>query len=258
MQLQFTVENLEYFLFIVTRVSAFVFTAPFFSFGSIPRQFKIAFTLIFSTLLYLTLPSVPVTYPGVIGFSLMVMSEALAGALLGYFTNIVMTILNFTGRLIDMEIGFAMVTMYDPVFKVDTSVTGKLYNYLVIILLLVNDFHHYFLRAFVDAFKVVPIGRAVISANTVNVITYFLGNYFMIAMRLMLPIYATMLLVNVVLGVMAKVAPQMNMFVVGIQLKLLGGLVVMILMMSMLPGVANYITKEMQDVFLRAVEALKS
>ena len=256
MQLQFTVENLEYFLFIVTRVSAFVFTAPFFSFGSIPRQFKIAFTLIFSTLLYLTLPSVPVTYPGVIGFSLMVMSEALAGALLGYFTNIVMTILNFTGRLIDMEIGFAMVTMYDPVFKVDTSVTGNLYNYFVIILLLVNDFHHYFLRAFVDAFKVVPIGRAVISANTVNVITYFLGNYFM--MRLMLPIYATMLLVNVVLGVMAKVAPQMNMFVVGIQLKLLGGLVVMILMMSMLPGVANYITKEMQDVFLRAVEALKS
>lgn len=258
MQLQFTVENLEYFLFIVTRVSAFVFTAPFFSFGSIPRQFKIAFTLIFSTLLYLTLPSVPVTYPGVIGFSLMVMSEALAGALLGYFTNIVMTILNFTGRLIDMEIGFAMVTMYDPVFKVDTSVTGNLYNYFVIILLLVNDFHHYFLRAFVDAFKVVPIGRAVISANTVNVITYFLGNYFMIAIRLMLPIYATMLLVNVVLGVMAKVAPQMNMFVVGIQLKLLGGLVVMILMMSMLPGVANYITKEMQDVFLRAVEALKS
>ena len=157
-----------------------------------------------------------------------------------------------------MEIGFAMVTMYDPVFKVDTSVTGNLYNYFVIILLLVNDFHHYFLRAFVDAFKVVPIGRAVISANTVNVITYFLGNYFMIAMRLMLPIYATMLLVNVVLGVMAKVAPQMNMFVVGIQLKLLGGLVVMILMMSMLPGVANYITKEMQDVFLRAVEALKS
>ena len=66
-----------------------------------------------------------------------------------------------------------------------------------------------------------------------------------------------MLLVNVVLGVMAKVAPQMNMFVVGIQLKLLGGLVVMVLMMTMLPGVADYLTKEMQDVFLKAVEALK-
>ena len=258
MQLQFTVENLEYFLFIVTRVSAFVFTAPFFNFGSIPRQLKIAFTLLFSTLLYLTLPYTEVVYPGVIGFALMVLSEALTGALLGYFTNIVMTILNFTGRLIDMEIGFAMVTMYDPVFKVDTSVSGNLYNYFVIILLLIGNFHHYFLKAFVDAFKVMPIGRAVVNVNVVNVIVGFLGNYFLIAMRLMLPIYATMLLVNVVLGVMAKVAPQMNMFVVGIQLKLLGGLVVMVLMMTMLPGVANFLTKEMQDVFLKAVEALKS
>ena len=159
MQLQFTVENLEYFLFIVTRVSAFVFTAPFFSFGSIPRQLKIAFTLIFSTLLYLTLPYNEVAYPGIAGFTLVVLSEALAGALLGYFTNIVMTILNFTGRLIDMEIGFAMVTMYDPVFKVDTSISGSLYNYFVIILLLIGNFHHYFLNAFVDAFKVIPIGK---------------------------------------------------------------------------------------------------
>ena len=258
MQLQFTVENLEYLLFIVTRVSAFVFAAPFFNFGSVPRQLKIAFTIIFSTLLYLTLPYTVVTYPGVIGFTFMVLSEALAGAMLGYFTNIVMTILNFTGRLIDMEIGFAMVTMYDPVFKVDISVSGNLYNYFVIILLLIGNFHHYFLKAFVDAYRVIPIGKAVVNANMVNVIVDFLGNYFLIAMRLMLPIYATMLLVNVVLGVMAKVAPQMNMFVVGIQLKLLGGLIVMVLMMTILPGVADYLIREMQDVFLKAVEALKS
>lgn len=258
MQLQFTVENLEYFLFIVTRVSAFVFTAPFFNFGSVPRQIKVAFTVLLSSLLYLTLPYTEVTYPGIIGFTFMIISETLAGALLGYFTNIVMTVLNFTGRLIDMEIGFAMVTMYDPVFKVDTSVTGNLYNYFVIILLLVGNFHHYFLRAFVDAYAVLPIGKVMITTNVVNVIVDFLGNYFLIAMRLMLPIYATMLLVNAVLGVMAKVAPQMNMFVVGIQLKLLGGLIVMVLMMTMLPGVADYLTREMQEVFLKAVEALKS
>lgn len=258
MQLQFTVENLEYFLFIVTRVSAFVFTAPFFNFGSIPRQLKISFTLIFSALLYLTLPYTEVTYPGIVGFTFMVLSEVLAGALLGYFTNIVMTILNFTGRLIDMEIGFAMVTMYDPVFKVDTSVSGNLYNYFVIILLLVGNFHHYFIAAFVDAYKVIPIGKAIVDASLVNLMVDFLGNYFLIAMRLMLPIYATMLLVNAVLGVMAKVAPQMNMFVVGIQLKLLGGLIVMVLMMTMLPGVANYLMREMQEVFLKAVEVLKS
>ena len=100
---------------------------------------------------------------------------------------------NFTGRLIDMEIGFAMVTMFDPVFKVDTSVSGNLFNYFTILLLLIGNFHHYFLAAFVDAYKVIPIGRAMVNANTVNVIVDFLGNYFLIAMRFMLPIYATML-----------------------------------------------------------------
>lgn len=257
MQLQFTVENLEYFLFILTRVSAFVFIAPFFNFGSIPRRLKVAFTILFSTILYFAVPYTEVTYSGLTGFTLIIIFETFKGALLGYFTNIVMTILNFTGRLIDMEIGFAMVTMYDPIFRVDISVSGNLYSYFVILLLLVGDFHHYFLKAFVDAFTVVPIGTIVKGWSLERVMIEFLGDYFLIAMRLMLPIYATMLLVNLVLGIMARVAPQMNMFVVGIQLKLLGGFIVMVLMMTMLPGVANYLTKEMQDVFLKAVEVLK-
>ena len=87
--------------------------------------------------------------------------------------------------------------------------------------------------------------------------TTFLADYFLIAMRLMLPIYATMLLVNAVLGVMAKVAPQMNMFVVGIQLKVFAGFIVLILMMAMLPGVADFIISEMKEVFLMAVEVIK-
>jgi len=259
MQVQFTIENLEYFLFIVTRVSAFVFTAPFFNFGEVPRKFKFTFTLMFSVLLYLT-PSVhnnTVIYTGIAGFTLIIFSEAMAGALLGFFTNIVMTILNFTGRLIDMEIGFAMVTLYDPVFRVQSSVSGNLYSYFIILLLLLGNFQHYFIKAFVDTYSVVPVGRAFINDTAVAVMTTFLADYFLIAMRLMLPIYATMLLVNAVLGVMAKVAPQMNMFVVGIQLKVFAGFIVLILMMAMLPGVADFIISEMKEVFLMAVEVIK-
>lgn len=258
MQLQFTVENLEYFLFIVTRVSAFVFTAPFFTFGQVPRRVKASFVFLFSTLLYLTLPATPFTYRGISDFALLIFMEVVAGAMLGYFTNIVMSILNFTGRLIDMEIGFAMVTMFDPVFNVQSSVSGNLYSYFIILLLLVSNFHHYFLKAFVDAFTVIPIGGVSFGGGIILVMTSFLRDYFIIAMRLMLPVYAAMLLVNTVLGVMAKVAPQMNMFVVGIQLKLLAGLLVLLLMMAMLPQVADILTKKMAEIFTLAVEGMKS
>lgn len=258
MQVQFTVENLEYFLFIVTRVSAFVFTAPFFTFGQLPRRVKAGFVFIFSLVLYFSIPASPFQYRGVIDFALMMLVETMVGALLGFFSNIVMSILNFTGRLIDMEIGFSMVTMFDPVFKVQSSVSGNLYTYFIILILLVNHFQVYFIKAFVDAFTIIPIGGAFVGLNLVLVITGFLRDYFIISMRIMLPIYATMLLVNTVLGVMAKVAPQMNMFVVGIQLKLLAGLFVLILMMALLPSVADMLIKEMTDIFEKAVEAMKS
>lgn len=257
MQLQFTLENMEYLLFIVARVSAFVFTAPFFTFGEVPQKMKAAFTLLFSALLYVTIPNTPTRYLGIAGFTGLVVMEAVAGILLGFFTNIVMTILNFTGRLIDMEIGFSMVTMYHPVFRVETSVSGNLYSYFIILLLLVGNFHHYFIRAFVDSYQVIPVGGVNLSFGLLGVIENFLGEYFLIAMRLMLPIYASMLLVNTVLGVMAKVAPQMNMFVVGIQLKVLGGLIVLILMMAMLPGVADFLMKQMSKVFVDLVEVLR-
>lgn len=258
MQIQFSVESVEYLLLIMTRVSAFVFTAPFFSFGNLPRQIKAGFTLVFSLLIYLSLPPMEITYNGVIGFALLVITEVLCGAILGYFTNIVMTILNFTGRLIDMEIGFAMVTMYDPVFRVNTTVSGNLYSYFVILLLLTGNFHHYFLKAFIDTYAVIPMGRVVFGVTVIKIITKFLLNYFLISMKLMLPIYATILLVNSVLGIMAKVAPQMNMFVIGIQLKLLAGFSVMVLMVAMIPGVVDYLIREMQDIFLLAVEVLRS
>lgn len=86
----------------------------------------------------------------------------------------------------------------------------------------------------------------------------FMRDYFLIAFRIVLPLYGTMLLVNVVLGIMAKVAPQMNMFVVGIQLKILFGLAILMLMIFMLPGVTDFIVGEMKDMFRAVVEMISS
>jgi flagellar biosynthetic protein FliR len=72
-----------------------------------------------------------------------------------------------------------------------------------------------------------------------------------------MPIYAMILIVNIVLGIMAKVAPQMNMFVVGMQLKVLAGLAVLTLVMQLLPGVSDYIIKEMVKIMRLAVEAIR-
>lgn len=79
-----------------------------------------------------------------------------------------------------------------------------------------------------------------------NSMLEFLSDYVIIGFRIVLPIFCSILLLNAVLGVLAKVAPQMNMFAVGIQLKVLVGLSVLFLTAGMLPGIADFVLDEMK------------
>jgi flagellar biosynthetic protein FliR len=76
----------------------------------------------------------------------------------------------------------------------------------------------------------------------------FIIDYFIIAMRIVMPVFAAILVVNMVLGVLAKVAPQMNMFAIGIQLKVFVGLLVLYMIIGLVPSVADYIFNEMMEL----------
>lgn len=77
-----------------------------------------------------------------------------------------------------------------------------------------------------------------------------------IGFRIALPIFACIMILNCILGVMAKVAPQMNMFSVGMQLKVLAGLLVLLLTMQLLPAVADFIFGEMKRMFVSMIKGM--
>ena len=76
----------------------------------------------------------------------------------------------------------------------------------------------------------------------------YITDYFVIGFRIILPIFSCILIINIVLGILAKVAPQINMFVVGMQLKLFVGLTVLFFILSLLSGVVDFLFKEMQTI----------
>ena len=82
-----------------------------------------------------------------------------------------------------------------------------------------------------------------------KVMTVFMADYFIIGFRIILPVFAAMLILNVVLGVLAKVAPQMNMFSVGMQLKVAGGIIILGIVIGLLPQVTDLIYGEMQKIY---------
>ena len=84
----------------------------------------------------------------------------------------------------------------------------------------------------------------------------FMADYIIIGFRICLPIFAVMIILNAVLGVLAKVSPQMNMFAVGMQMKVLVGLCILFLSTSMLPSAANFIYEQMQHMVSTFVEGM--
>lgn len=246
----FSIYDLEYFLLILVRVSCFVFVAPFFSMRNTPARVRVAMSFFTSLLLYQALtPRPAVTYSSLAGYTVIVLKEALVGLLIGFAANICTSIVNFAGSIADMETGLSMVTLMDPTSRESTSITGVLYQYVLMFMMIATGMYRYLFGALADTFILIPVNGAVFHTDSlVDSMLEFLSDYVLIGFRIVLPIFCSILLLNAVLGVLAKVAPQMNMFAVGIQLKVLVGLSVLFLTAGMLPGIGDFVFDEMKKM----------
>lgn len=256
--LSFSFFDLEYFLLIFVRVSCFVFIAPFFSMNNTPRQVRIALSVFTSLLLYTTLtPTEGVVYDSVVSYAVIVGKEAVTGLLIGFAANICTAIVNFAGSIADMETGLSMVTLMDPTNRTQSSVTGVYFQYVVMMMLIASGMYRYLLGALADSFLLIPVNGGVLRGeNLLSSIVMFLGDYITIGFRICLPVFCVILLLNVVLGVLAKVAPQLNMFAVGIQLKILIGMSVLYLTTGLLSGASSFIFNEIKKLTVAFVEGM--
>lgn len=249
--------NLTGFFLIFVRISTFVAVAPFFSYKQVPNQVKAGLSLFLAIIIFQMSPEVSIEYQTVLGYAILVVKEAVTGLTLGFFTNISYYILAFAGQVIDMEIGFSMVNELDPTSNIQTTITGNFYSYVVILMMLITNLHHHLIVAMVDTFKVIPLGSSGMSMGIYEVLIAFMRDYFLIGFRIVLPFFAAILIANVILGILIKVVPQLNMFVVGIQLKILIGLFMLFILVGTLPTISNFIFDEMLDMMRLAIEVLK-
>lgn len=256
--LSFSYDELLTYLLIVVRVTCFVYLAPFFNMKNTPNRVKIGLGLCVSYLIYqILLPVEPLVYSNILEYSVLVLKEAMVGLIIGFGANICMAIVNFTGSIIDMETGMAMATLFDPQTNQDTSISGVLYQYAMSLMLIVSGMYQYLLKAIVETYTLIPINGAIFDKDhLLSSITTFMGNYLTIGFRICLPVFCAMLLLNAILGIMAKVSPQMNMFAVGIQLKMLVGLAILILAVTMLPSAADFIFTQMKVIVVDFVEGM--
>lgn len=254
----FSYADFEYFLLIFTRITCFIFIAPFFSMNNTPNRVKISLGFFVSLLIFgSATPHETVIYDTVMEYAVIVMKEAVTGFVIGFGSNLCSSIVSFAGHIIDMETGLSMVTLMDPTTKESTSVSGVFYQYMIMLLLIISGMHEYLLKALADTFILIPINGAVFdTASLMETMVRFMSEYIIIGFRICLPIFAVMIMLNAILGILAKVSPQLNMFAVGIQIKILVGLGVLFLTVSMLPTAADFIFTQMKKIVVSFVEGM--
>ncbi len=253
----FTYADLEFFLLVLVRVSCFVFIAPFFSMSNTPRNVRIGVSLCLAVLLYQVVPRGDITYDTLLGYSIIVMKEAVTGFMIGFAANLCSTVVTFAGQIADMEMGLSMASMLDPATKQNSTITGVYYNYMVLLMLMISGMHKYLIKALAETYLLIPVNGIVINSDSlIAAIIGFMSDYIIIGFRICLPIFAVMIILNAVLGVLAKVSPQLNMFAVGIQMKVLVGISILFLSTAMLPGAADFIYSQMKRTIVTFVETM--
>ena len=249
-------DQFELFILILMRMASFVFAAPFFNTANTPKRLRVGLAFFLSIIVYTLHPDMNVEYNGLIEYAGLVVIESVVGILLGAMASFCVQIIQFAGKLVDMDIGISMAQIMDPTTKVQVGIMGNFYYYMLMLLLIVSGLHQYLVAAIIETYNVIPIGGVKFGMSVYTTVLNFMSDYFVIGFRIELPIFAATLLLNCIMAIIARVAPQMNMFVVGMQLKIFVGIFVILFTIVMLPSVSNFIYNEIQTVMASLVRGM--
>ncbi len=216
---------IETFLLVFTRILGMFIMIPFFGSQNTPRRARalLAFLLSFLMLQLMPLKS-PVSTDLPLEYVLAMGKEFFTGWMLGFAVYLVYSTLTMAGQFIDAQVGLSMASMIDPSSQMHFTVTGNLYYFILIFIILMTRTYYYFLEGLKRSYRLIPLGGMSLSYDLYDSMFYFLRDYFLIALQIALLVFFVMMISNAVFGILARTAPQLNMFVVGFPIKLLLGL----------------------------------
>ncbi len=239
--IQFFEQNFTVFILACTRVSGIFITAPIFSSRNIPPRVKIMLSVFISLIIVpVILQKYTVNIPSaLLPYMFAVLCELTIGVTIGLVMEIFFAVIQVAGQMLDTQIGFGIVNVLDPQSGTQVPLLGNFIQVIFIIVFLATDMHHLFFSALADSFQVLPINGAVFDGSLALFILKLVSDMFVLALKIAMPIVMTTLLVDISMGMLARTMPQMNVFVVGIPLKLAVG----IFMLSVVLPTYIYILK---------------
>lgn len=241
------------FLLVLTRVSGVFFLAPIFGSRNIPTQAKVGLALMTSLVV---LPFIPSNIdPGMhlVDFALLLAKELTVGALIGFTATLIFMGFLLAGQIIDIQMGFGMVNVIDPLSNLSVSIMGQFKNLLAILVFLAINGHHFLFTALAKSFDVVPLTMFEFSPSVTSNFVGMVANMFVIGLKIGGPAIGVLLITDLALGLIARTVPQMNVFIVAMPLKITVGFIAIISMLAILLIYMSQIFGQMPEQMIRSI-----
>ena len=219
------------YLWPFVRLLALFMTAPIFHDQAIPARAKIAFSLIGATLVAPLLPPeqyVPVSHPNAL---LLIGQQVLIGGAIGFSMRLIFTALELAGDLIGLQMGLSFAGFISPSTGEQTPLIGSFLSTIAALIFLAVNGHLLMIAGVIDSFNTLPIDPGLGSLPDFNALAHAGAEMFRLGLHIALPVLATMLILNLALGVLARVAPQLNIFAIGFPVTLLIGMIALAMTM---------------------------
>ena len=247
------------FLLMLTRCSGIFLIAPFFGSLNIPIMVRAATAFMFAVVLFPVVDGLgPVDAPtSVLMYTVAVLKELFIGWLIGFVAYVCFSAIHMAGKVMDMQVGFAVVNVMDPTSGQQIPLIGSFLYNLGIIVFLVPNGHHMIITALAESFRVVPLLTMQPNLSLTMIMVNFTNGIFVTGMKIAMPVTFAILLVNVALGILARTMPQMNIFVVGIPLQLMVGVSILAMLLPFYVMFLGGMFDEMYGKISIALQALQ-
>ncbi len=250
--------DIVFLFYIAARVSGFFLLSPVFSNRNLPALVKIALicftSILISMALYSTYrgPSASVYLPELhsaeshlwVKLTIMTIKELSIGFVMGFAFHLIFETILIAGQSLSNLAGFAAAQLVDPVTNIQTGIVSRLFNITFILMFLSLDLHHDTLKLLVESFYTLPLGTYHLPYELINEVNHGTGRIFFYAMRIAIIPFMILSLVTMSLGLMARIMPEMNIFLVGFPLKILISFYSMIMSIKFFPIIMNPLFKE--------------
>lgn len=226
--------QLDLFLLVFTRISGMFTTAPILGNSIIPGRVRIGLAALLTILVF---PSVQYPTGGLpdalIPFVLSLGHELMLGLAIGLIASLAFFAVQLAGEMIDMQMGFAMVNVIDPLFGIQVPLMGNFLYILALMALLLTNGHHLLLWGIQRSFAIAPAaGFGFTGAGVQTVIDNFAG-LLAVALSLSAPVIGILLITSIGMGIISRTMPQMNVYFVEMPLKIIVGFIVLVFMLPL-------------------------